>query len=140
MHHYALRFGHYIKKGEMMKIASELAELCNICIYHFDELDTEGTGKIKVFSIELDSREIWAGTGDEDTMRTYYISKDGWLARETVEQTGLYVKGDGIVNDHLERATPESIEKDINGTKARIYDIRQLLKFYDEIHAKFRGR
>lgn len=120
-----------------MKIARELEQLCLTCINHFDELDLDRLGKIKVFSIELDSHTIWGGNGDSDTDRTYYISKDGWLVRDTVKETGAYQKGDGTVEDKWEKASPEIIEMDINGAKATIFDIMCLLKFYTKVRDKY---
>lgn len=120
-----------------MKISHELEQLCSACINHFDELDLDRLGKIKVFSIELDSHTIWGGNGDSDTDRTYYISKEGWLVRDTVRETGTYQKGDGTVKDKWEKASPEIIEMDINGVKATIFDIMSLLKFYGKIRDKY---
>lgn len=120
-----------------MKIAHELEQLCSACINHFDELDLDRLGKIKVFSIELDSHTIWGGNGDSDTDRTYYISKEGWLVRDTVKETGAYQKGDGTVKDKWEKASPEIIEMDINSGEATIFDIMSLLKFYDKVRDKY---
>lgn len=120
-----------------MKVIRELEQLCTACINHFDDLDLDGRGKIKVFSIELDSHTIWGGNGDRDTDRTYYISKEGWLVRDTVKETGSYQKGDGTVEDKWEKASPIKIEMDINGGKATIFDIMRFLKFYNEIRNKY---
>lgn len=120
-----------------MRIARKLEQLCSVCVNHFDELDLDRTGKVRVFSIELDSHTIWGGNGDSDTDRTYYISKEGWLVRDTVEETGLYQKGDGIVEDKWKKVSPEEIEMDINGVKATIFDVIILSKFCDKIHEKY---
>lgn len=120
-----------------MKIIRELEQLYSACINHFDELDLDRVGKIKVFSIELDSHTIWGGNGDSDTDRTYYISKEGWLVRHTVKETGPYQRGDGTVEDKWEKASPDELEMDINGDNATIFDIMSFLKFFDKIRDKY---
>lgn len=120
-----------------MKIARELEQLCSVCISHFDELDTDRAGKIKVFSVELDSHTIWGGNGDSDTDRTYYISKEGWFVRDTIQEIGSYQKGNGMVEDKWEKTSPEKIEMEINGVKTTLFDVMSLLKFYNKVRDKY---
>ncbi len=120
-----------------MKIARELEQLCSACINHFGEFDLDKTGNIKVFSFELGSYTIWGGNGDRYEDRTYYISKEGWLVRDTITETGLYQRGDGTVEDRTVKTSPANIEKDVNGSKTRIFDIESLIRFYGEVHQKY---
>lgn len=120
-----------------MNISHELNQLCKVCINHFEELCEDGTGKIKVFSIELDSQTIWGGNGDRDTETAYYLTTNGWLERKTITEYGLYGKGDGVVEDNSQATTSENIEQILNGMKATIYDVKQLFRFYEQVRDRY---
>lgn len=119
-----------------MKLIKELEKLSKVCISHFDEL-CKGEDRIEVFSIESDSYSIWGGLGDRDTDMFFYITKNGWLKSIVESETGEYQKGDGIINKKEIAITCQEIEDDLNGQKATIYDLKQLLKFYDDIRTKY---
>ena len=116
-----------------MKFAYELEKLCKVCMNHFEELCEKGKDKIYVFSIELESQSIWGGNGDRDTDKIFYITPNGWKEEVITKEFGMYQKGDGIIKKDIRAISSDSIEKDINGDKAKRFDIEQLFRFYDKI-------
>lgn len=119
-----------------MKLTKELEELSKVCTSHFGELCQE-KDRIKVFSIELESSSIWGGLGDRDTDMVFYITKNGWLKSIIESEFGEYQKGDGIIEKQEKAITCQEIEDDLNGQKATINDLKELLDFYYDIRKKY---
>lgn len=82
-----------------MEVDKLLSQLHKVCVNHFDELCQDGTERIRVLSVELDSHTIWGGNGDSDTDITFFITRKGWVSQEITTEFGLYQKGAGIVKD-----------------------------------------
>lgn len=120
-----------------MNIKKELNDLCNACIKHFDEISSDGSKRIRVFSITLESRDIWGGNGELDTTETIYITKDGWLSETITTETGLYQKSNPVIKTSSQKLLSEDVEKILNGDKVSMYDVIELTVFYQNTRNKY---
>ncbi len=119
-----------------MGIDELLGQLHKVCVNHFDELCQDGTEKIRVLSVELDSHTIWGGNGDSDTDITFFITRKGWVSQEVTTEFGLYQKGAGVVKD-IQQETAEVDIQRILTQKANNDDIKRLYIFYEQIRHKY---
>lgn len=121
-----------------MEIDKLLSQLHKVCVNHFDELCQDGTERIRVLSVELDSHTIWGGNGDSDTDITFFITRKGWASQEITIKSGLYQKGSGVVKDVQQEITEVNIQR-ILAQKAKNDDIKRLQDFYEQIRCKYPG-
>lgn len=120
-----------------MNIKRELNDLLNVCINHFDDICTDDSKRIYVFSITLENHDIWGGTGEHDTSEMIYITKDGWLSETVTTETGLYQKSNPVINTFLSKLTSEYVEKIINGNKTSMSEVISLTDFYQKIRKEY---
>ena len=118
-----------------MRAKSTLVDLRECCVQHFDELFD--CAEHRVFSVTVSSQTIWGGNGDQDTDLFLLMTREGWLLRTEISETGLYQKGDGVVSSSEKKASEEEIEALLNGDKADIFTVQRLIEFYDEIRRKY---
>lgn len=119
-----------------MEIDKLLSQLYKVCVTHFDELCQDGTERIRVLSVELDSHTIWGGNGDSDTDITFFITRKGWVSQEITTEFGFYQKGAGIVKDIQQEISEKNIQR-ILIQKAKNDDIKRLHNFYEQIRHKY---
>ena len=120
-----------------MNIKRELKELVDVCIRHFNDFCHNDSKRIKVFSITLENRDIWGGNGELDTTETIYITKDGWFSETITMETGLYQKNNPVISSSTRELSSDDVENILNGDKASLYEVSDLIGFYQNIRKEY---